>query len=86
MSEALLNSNANTGVSLYCSHNLDLTDGKVKNGKNNISVEYMAVTRYLQENKDEYDSRGTTHDFLGVDYTPKEIASPIGAYRYECGC
>lgn len=32
----------------------------------------MVVTRYLQENKDEYDSQGPIHDFLRVDYTPKE--------------
>ena len=34
----------------------------------------MAVTRYLQENKDEYDSWGPIHDFLRVDYTPKETS------------
>ena len=73
-SEALPNSNANTRVSPYCSHYRDLIDGEVNNGKNNISVEYMAVTRYLRENKDEYDSRGPIHDFLWVDYTPKETS------------
>lgn len=34
----------------------------------------MAVMRYLQENKDEYDSQGPIHDFLWVDYTPKETS------------
>ena len=72
MSEALTNNNDNTGVPSYCSHYRDLIDGEVNNGKNNISVEYMVVTRYLQENKDEYDSQGPIHDFLRVDYTPKE--------------
>ena len=72
------NSHEVTRVPVDTNQDLVLTKDNASFGKNDISTDFLAITRFSQENRTKRDSQDPIPNILKVDITPKETSSILG--------
>ena len=78
-----LNSHEAVGVSTDTNQHVALIEDNASFDMNDISVDFLAITRFSQKNMTEWDSRDAIPTVLKVDITPKETSSLLGLANME---